>query len=229
MKTMVALAAILSACAPAALAQEPQTGSMRLLTNTSAPPTTPAAPPAETPAAPPVAEPVAASAAPAPTAVAATGWKGTPTYSPMAAVELIGRVCRPATTGDGGDVIGMAADLGLGAPVQAREEIAYALPPGAVTWKVPSLDGELYLFGYGETPLKCGAVVARPMPEAGFNKVLDLLKGADQGFVADSAQTLPGNVSWARMRSPKHEFVDVMEYPASGDRPGVLRADYLPE
>ena len=199
---------------------------MRLLTNTAAP--VPTATPAAVPGEAPIAEPAsAAGVTPAP--VVATGWTGPLNYSPLAVVDLIGRVCRPATAGDGGDVIGMAQDLGIGGPTPARDEIAYALPPGAVTWKVPSLDGELYLFGYGETPFKCGAVVARPMPEAGFNKVLDILKGADQGFVADSAQTLPGNVSWARMRSPKHEFVDVMEYPASGDRPGVLRADYLPE
>jgi len=215
MKTALALSVILCAFAPAAFAQEQPVGSLRLLTQTAEP--APATPPAETPV---------AMRTPA---RAASGWTGPLNYSPAGVVDLIGRLCRPAIAGDGGDIIARAQEFGLGDPVPAREDITRALPPGAVTWAVPSLDGELYLFGYGENPLRCGAVVARPMPEAGFNKVLDLLQGPEQGFVSEPAQVLAGNVHWARLRSAKHEFVDVMEYPATDDRPGVLRADFLPE
>jgi len=131
--------------------------------------------------------------------------------------------------GDGGDIIEHARELGLGSPAEAPHEMSRALPPGTVIWKVPSLDGELYLSGYGEAPLRCGAVVVRPMPEAGFNKLIELLQGVEQGFVQESAQVLPGDARWLRLRSPRHEFVDVMEYPPSGDYPGVLRAEFLPE
>ena len=147
----------------------------------------------------------------------------------MGLVDLISRVCRPAAAGEGGDIIEHARELGLGGPAEAPAEMSRALPPGTVIWKVPSLDGELYLSGYGETPLRCGAVVARPMPEAGSNKVIELLQGAEQGFVQESSKVLPGDVHRVRLRSPRHEFVDVMEYPPSGDYPGVLRAEFLPE
>lgn len=125
-------------------------------------------------------------------------------------------------------MVARAEESGLGAPVQVSDNMARALPPGSVTWKVPSLDGELYLFGYGEMPLRCGAVVVRPAPELGFSKVVDLLKGAGQDFVFETSQVLAGDMMWARLRSPKNEFVDLMEYPPSGEQPGVLRADFLP-
>lgn len=238
MKTILTLAMILSVGAPAAFAQEPQVGSLRLLSTTSAPP--PAAKPPTAPVETPVAAPVvavpavepAAAIAPAPVAspaIIATGWTGPVNYSPAGVVDLISRVCRPATTGDGGDVIARAEELGIGGPVEAPADISRALPPGTVTWKVPSLDGELYLFGYGEHPLKCGAVVARPMPEVGFGKVIDAMQEPGQGFVIDSGPVLTGDVRWVRLRSPQREFIDLMEYPYSGDRPGVLRADFLPE
>jgi hypothetical protein len=149
-------------------------------------------------------------------------------FAPVAVVDLLARVCRTAASGDGGELQAQAIDLGLGSPQPAPELLARALPPGAVTWQVPTTEGVLYLFGYGEAPLKCGAAVVRPMPEEGFNRVFALLQAPEQGYVSDSSQTLPGDIRWARLRSPKNEFVDVMEYPPNGDAPGVLRADFLP-
>lgn len=208
---------------------------MRLLgTTAAAPPTAPA--PAEAPAA-PVAAPAAAeapapeavpAAAVAPAPIVATGWTGPVNFAPVAIVDLVTRVCRQSVSGDGGDLQNRAVQLGLGGPQPPPEGMKRALPAGAVTWRVPSTDGELYLVGYGEAPLNCAVAVLRPMPEEGFNRVATLLQAPDKGFASESGQTLPGNVRWSRLRSTKGEFVDVMEYPANGDTPGVLRADFLP-
>lgn len=148
-------------------------------------------------------------------------------FAPVAIADLIGRVCRPSITGDGGDLVRQAAGLGLGEYQPAAENVARALPGGAVTWRVPTVEGELYLMGYGEEPMNCGAAVVRPMHEAAFNKVAEMLQAPAMGFVIDSTQTLAGDVHWARLKSPKGEFVDLMEYPPNGDAPGVLRADFL--
>jgi len=218
---------VLAAClgAPLAAAQDGQSpaaaGSLRLLSSRPAePPSQPAvAVPAETPT-------PEAAAAPAPVA---TGWTGPVVMSPAAVVDLMGRVCRPAVTGDGGDVYALAALLGLGGAQPPPTEMARALPNSAMVWRVPSADGELYLVTHGEAR-NCGAAVLRPMPEAGFDKAAELLQAPGQGFAPDSQQTLPGDVRWSRLRSPKGEFVDLMEYPpADEETPGVLRADYLPQ
>lgn len=141
---------------------------------------------------------------------------------------MITRVCRPSVAGDGGDLSAHAEALGLGGSQLAPEDLVRGLPGSAVTWQAPTVDGALYLMGYGEDAMNCGAAVLRPMHEAAFNKVVDLLKAPELGFVVESTQTLPGDVRWERLKSPKGEFVDLMEYPPTDDRPGILRADYLP-
>ncbi len=211
MKWSLVLTAIVWLAAPVAAGQEGQApsgvGSLRLL----------AAKPAETPAAPAVPPIVAA------------GWSGPVSMSPVAVVDLVSRVCRPAVTGDGGDVQALAVSLGLGDAKPPPAEMARALPNGAALWRVPSLDGELYLVMHGEAR-NCSAAVLRPMPEAGFDQASRLLQAPEQGFMPDSSQTLAGDVRWSRLRSPKGEFVDLMEYPPSGEEtPGVLRVDYLPQ
>lgn len=253
MKTVLVLAGILAVCAPTASAQETQQaqGSLRLLATTAAPTETPAPPAAPAAAAPParLETPIAAPPPPAPaepatlaaavtpgapappkppSAPAAIGWTGAANFSPVAIVDLISSVCAPAVAGDGGDLEAHALAMGLGAPQPAPDDLARALPPGAVTWKVPAVDGVLYLVGFGENHMNCGAAVVRPMPEEGFRKVMELLKAPGRGFVQESTQLLKGDVNWVRTKSPKGHFVDVMEYPVSGDLPGVLRADFLP-
>jgi hypothetical protein len=241
-KSILSLATILFVFSPAAFAQEPTSsvGSLRLLgpAAPAAPPATPAA--SDTPAAPPATPAPTAIAAVAPvdtpisapvipaTQPAATGWKGAVNFAPVAIADLISHVCRPSDSADGGDIGAHALKLGLGAPQPAAENLVRALPDGAVTWHVPTIDGVLVLMGYGEEPMKCGAAIVRPMHEVAFNKVLEMLQEPDMGFVPDSSQTLEGNVRWARLKSAKGEFVDLMEYPPLGDDPGVLRADFLP-
>lgn len=234
MNRLLALAAVICLGAPVAVAQEGQqpsaVGSLRLLgAKPAEAPVSPAvSAPAETPAPAPDVAPELAPTAAAPAPVA-TGWTGPESMSPDAVVDLVSRVCRPAVTGDGGDVHGLAASMGLGAAQPPPTEMARALPNSAMVWRVPSSDGELYLVTHGEAR-NCGAAVLRPMPEAGFDMVAELLQAQGQGFTPDSNQTLPGGVRWSRLRSPKGEFVDVMEYPPVGDEtPGVLRADYLPQ
>lgn len=242
MKRILALAAAAFLCAPVAAAQGGQqpapAGSLRLLPAkpSEAPPqpaaaaapeaSAPAPEAAPEPSPPPAPASVQAAAIAAPVA---TGWTGPVTMSPDAVVDLVSRVCRPAVTGDGGDVQALAVSLGLGGALPPPAEMARALPNSAMVWRVPSTDGELYLVTHGEAR-NCGAAVLRPMPEAGFDKVSSLLQTPGHGFTPDASQILPGDVRWSRLRSPKGEFVDVMEYPPSGEEtPGVLRADYLPQ
>lgn len=220
MKLILALAAFAAFGAQAAHAQEgqqPATGSLRLLTSG-----TPAAPVEAPPAA--VGAPVAAPA-PAP---AAPAYMGPVDFSPVAVADLIVKVCRASVNGDGGDLSARAMQLGLGPASPAQEELSRALPPGAVTWRVPAVDGVVYLFGYGEEPLNCGAAILRPLSEDGFKKVTSLLQDPQIGFTSDSTQMLQGEVRWERLKSAKGEFIDVMEYPPSSERPGILRADFLP-
>lgn len=245
-KTVLALLALWAMAAPIAQAQESsaQAGVTRLVApraaETEPQPAAPGHEASVTPvaAAPSLETPIAATIIPRAPAtppaalaeppVAATGWTGPVNFSPIAIADLIGRVCRPALSGDGGDLQAHAAALGLGDPAPAPDGLARALPPGAVTWRAPSVDGVLYLFGYGETPLNCGAAVVRPLAEDGFNKVFDLLQAPDMGFAPESTQILQGDIRWARMKSAAGAYVDLMEYPMQGDAPGVLRAEFLP-
>lgn len=243
MKLIPGLAALAVMSAHTAYAQEGQqaaTGSMRLLTPgvaasapaapaeaplpVAAPPQVAAPQPAVVAAPEPPPQPTAA-AAPAP---AASGWTGPVNFSPIAVAELIIKVCRASAIGDGGDLSAHVAQLGLGAPDHLHEELSRALPPGAMTWRVPTVDGTVFLFGYGEAPLNCGAAILRPLAEDGFNKVAALLKDPQIGFASDSTQILQGEIRWERLKSAKGEFIDLMEYPAGNDRPGILRADFLP-
>ncbi len=235
MKLILALAALAAFGAQATHAQEgqqPATGSLRLLT--SGTPLAPAAPVEAPPAA--VAAPVAAPAPAAPQssasaaapATAAPAYTGRVDFSPVAVADLIVKVCRASVNGDGGDLSARAMQLGLGPASPAQEELSRALPPGAVTWRVPAVDGVVYLFGYGEEPLNCGAAILRPLAEDGFNKVTSLLQDPQIGFTSDSTQMLQGEVRWERLKSAKGEFIDVMEYAPSSERPGILRADFLP-
>jgi len=236
----VAVAVAVAAAAAAAVGvraahaqdgQQPATGSLRLLASgtpatppaapVEAPPATPAAAPIATPA--PTPPPPAASAAPAP------AWSGPVNFSPVAVADLIVKVCRAAVHGDGGDLSMRAIQLGLGPAGAPPEELPHALPPGAVTWRVPAVDGVVYLFGYGEEPLNCGAAILRPLAEDGFKKVTALLQDPQIGFASDSTQMLQGEARWERLKSAKGEFIDAMEYPASNKRPGILRADFLPD
>jgi len=222
--------------------QQQALGSLRLLAPPApvapaapvdAPAPIPVAAPATSPPAPaPVAQveppqPVAAPAA-APAPATATGWTGPVSFSPVAVADLVINVCRASVSGDGAGLTVRAVQLGLGAPAQPAEDLSRVLPPGAVTWRVPTVDGVVYLFGHGEEPMNCGAAIVRPLAEDGFNKVAGLLGGSQTGFTSDSTQILQGQVRWERLKSAKGEFIDLMEYPAGAESPGVLRADYLP-
>lgn len=202
--------------------QQQALGSQSLL----APPASMAtAAPVEAPAPIPVAAPAATPPAPA----AASGWTGLVSFSPVAVADLVINVCQASVSGDGAGLTARAVQLGLGAPAQPAEDLSRVLPPSAVTWRVPTIDGVVYLFGHGEEPMNCGAAIVRPLAEDGFNKVAGLLMGSQTGFTSDSTQILQGEVRWERLKSAKGEFIDLMEYPAGAESPGLLRADYLPQ
>lgn len=238
---MLAVAALALAYAPGAFAQEtqPAVDNLQLLTNATpatleapalAQATPVAMPSLEAPVAAPVVErvaPVAPAAGVTPPRAAV--WTGPLNFAPVAVVDLLTRVCRASVSGDGGSLTTQAMKLGLGDGYAAPDDLARAVPNSAITWRTPSADGEVYLMGYGEDPMNCGAAVVRPMPEVAFDNVVELLKAPALGFVTDATQTLAGNVRWERLKSPRGEFIDLMEYGASGESPGVLRADYLEE
>ncbi len=223
MKSIVTVATILVVCAPVAFAQEPQpaVGSMPLLT------TAEPAPALETLAAAPAA-PVAPAAAETP-AAAVTAWTGPVNFAPVAVTDLLTRVCRASVSGDGGSLTTQATKLGLGDGNEAPDDLARVLANSAITWRTPTVDGEVYLLGYGEDPMNCGTALVRPIPEVAFGKVVELLTAPALGFASEQTQTLAGNVRWERLKSPKGELIDLTEYPANGESPGVLRADYLEE
>jgi hypothetical protein len=237
MKLFFALAVAFASgvqAAHAQLGQQPATGSLRLLTSgtpATPPPTTVEGQPGTPATAPiiaPAPTPPPSPAAPAAPAPAAPAWSGPVSFSPVAVADLIAKVCRAAVHGDGGDLSVRAIQLGLGPASAPPEELSHALPPGAFTWRVPAVDGVVYLFGYGEEPLNCGATILRPLAEDGFKKVTALLQDPQIGFASDSTQVLQGEVRWERLKSVRGEYIDLMEYPPGVDRPGVLRADFLP-
>ncbi len=145
-------------------------------------------------------------------------------YSPVALVELVDSVCREAEKR--GSMQSLAKAQGLGEPQPAPADLSRALPDGARTWSAPSADGSLFLFGYGEEPLRCGAAVMRPLPEVAYTRALDLLQA--RGFAIESSQLLNGATKWSRLKSSGGQFIDLMEYPSENGMPAVLRADLLP-
>ncbi len=150
-------------------------------------------------------------------------------FAPVAVVDLLTRVCRASVSGDGGSLTTQATKLGLGGGDAAPDDLGRVLSNSAISWRTPSADGEVYLMGYGEDPMNCGAALVRPMHDVAFSRVAELLAAPPLGFVSEQTQTLAGNVRWERLKSPRGEFIDLMEYPANGESPGVLRADYLEE
>lgn len=179
-----------------------------------------AAPPAE-PAA--VAETPAAAAAPA----ARRMPEGPREFSPIAITQLVMTTCPSAARS--GDLVAVAAGRGLGEPQPPPADLLRTLPPDVRTWQAPVADGELHLFGYSEPPMTCGAAVLHAVPGAAFDKSVELLLAAGDGFTVDSSETSDNGRRWTRLKSPAGAFLDVMEYPASGARPPVLRIDYLPK
>jgi hypothetical protein len=145
-------------------------------------------------------------------------------FAPIAMAGLIEKMCRGAEK-DGGDLIVLAKAAGLGEAHDPPYDLKRALPESAQVWPAPSADGALFLFGYGERPLKCGAAVLRPMPVIGFDLALAELQ--KDGFAIDSKETLNGSMRWMRLKAGGGQFVDLVEYPPEGSSPGVLRADLL--
>jgi hypothetical protein len=166
--------------------------------------------------------------APASAQVAANGSSnasGQLQFAPMAMASLIEKLCRKAED-DGADLVALAKASGLGAPRDPPYDLRRALPESAQVWSAPSADGEVFLFGYGERPLSCGAAVLRPMPVVGFDRALAQFQA--NGFKVDAAETMSGSTRSTRLKAGNGQYVDLMEYPPAESSPGVLRADLLP-
>lgn len=147
-------------------------------------------------------------------------------FSPIVAATLIDTVCR-AAEGDGKGVPSFAETAGLAPHGLAPTYLAWALPEGAQTWAAEALDGEVYLYGYGETPLKCGVSIVRPIPGVTSQLVIEQLAKSAKSFAVDSTQDVGGGVIFTRLKSADGRFIDLMDYPRKGDAPGVLKVELL--
>lgn len=147
-------------------------------------------------------------------------------FSPLVTARLIDTVCR-AAEGDGKGVAAFAAAAGLAEGAPAPANLAWALPEGALSWKAESLDGEVYLYGYGEEPLKCGVSIVRPITGVTSTLVVEQFGKAEKPFAVDSTQDMGGGVIFTRLKSADGRFIDILDYPRNGDAPGVLKVELL--
>ncbi len=147
-------------------------------------------------------------------------------FTPDVAATLLQKVCKPATDKtDNIEKLVAAWDL---KPVETPQAIRWALPEGAKVWSADTVDSRLYVYAYGVGLSQCGAVIARPLPGA----IADRLQGAMSrdalGFQVDSDQEMAGGVRFVRMKSAASRYADMLEYPPSGNAPGLLKIELLP-
>jgi len=147
-------------------------------------------------------------------------------FSPVVAAKLIESVCR-ASEGDGKGVASFAASAGLAEAAPPPANLSWALPEGAQTWAADALDGEVYVYGYGEEPLKCGAAIVRPITGVTSLLVVDQFAALAKPFAVDSTQDMGGGVIFTRLKSADGRFIDILDYPRNGDAPGVLKVELL--
>jgi hypothetical protein len=147
-------------------------------------------------------------------------------FSPIVTAGLIDSICR-ASEGDGKGVGAFAEAAGLAALEAAPANLAWALPEGSRTWAAESLDGAVYVYGYGEEPLKCGVSIVRPITGVTAQLVVEQFAAAAKPFAVDSTQDMGAGVVFTRLKSADGRFIDILDYPRNGDAPGVLKVELL--
>jgi hypothetical protein len=144
-------------------------------------------------------------------------------FSSEAAAGVLARVC---ASGQG--VAGLAASFNLPS-VEVPQSIRWAVPADTRVWRVESTDSTVYLYAYGSGPEHCGALVARPLAgatAANFRTAMTQPSGG--GYVVETEQARDNGGQFVRFRSAQGRFVDLQEYGATEEAPGLLKIELLP-
>jgi len=147
-------------------------------------------------------------------------------FSPEVAANLLDRVCQPASERND-SISDIAEKAGLKA-VESPVSVRWALAEGARVWAADTVDSRLYVYAYGAGLKTCGAVIARPLPGVIAERVRVAMSADGRGYQLDSEQTLGAGVKFVRMKSATGRFLDLLEYPATADAPGLLKIELLP-
>ncbi|MBI1360368.1 MAG: hypothetical protein GC155_08820 [Alphaproteobacteria bacterium] len=147
-------------------------------------------------------------------------------FSPVVASQMLDSICKPAR-----DQLKSAEKLaragGL-APVPDPAALRWALPAGAQVWRVESIDSEVYVYAYGSRMTQCGVAILRPLRDAIAMKLGDEMTDASRGYAVESRQTLDAGVKFTRYKAAGFKYADLMEYPANGATPGLVKIELLP-
>ena len=147
-------------------------------------------------------------------------------FSPIVATALLDQICKPAR-----DELRAADKLANAGGLRAAEapaNLRWALPEGARVWKAQSLDSEVYLYAYGPKLTQCGVAVLRPLRDVIALKLREQLTDVAHGYAVENEQKMQAGVRFTRFKSAGFRYADLMEYPANGDTPGVLKIELLP-
>jgi hypothetical protein len=146
-------------------------------------------------------------------------------FSPVLAAALLDQVCKPARDAFT-SVETLARPAGLRA-VETPASIRWALPEGARVWKAQSLDSEVYVYAYGPKLTQCGVAIVRPLHEV-IARLREQMTNAAHGYAIDNEQKMQAGVRFTRFKAAGFRYADLMDYPANGDAPGVLKIELLP-
>ncbi len=147
-------------------------------------------------------------------------------FSPVVAAALLDSICKPARDQmKSADKLANAGGLSL---VPDATALRWALPSGADVWRVESIDSDVYLYAYGPRMTQCGVAIFRPLRDAIAMKLGEQLTDASHGYAVESQQTLDAGVKFTRYKAAGFRYADLMEYPANGATPGLVKIELLP-
>jgi hypothetical protein len=147
-------------------------------------------------------------------------------FSPIVAGGLLDQVCKPAR-----DELKSAEKLAQSGGLRAAEtpaNLRWALPDGARVWKAQSLDSEVYVYAYGPKLTQCGVAIVRPLRDVIALKLREQMTDAAHGYAVDNEQKMQAGVRFTRFKAEGFRYADLMDYPANGDAPGILKIELLP-
>jgi hypothetical protein len=147
-------------------------------------------------------------------------------FSPVVAAGLLDRICKPAR-----DELTSAEKLARSGGLRGAEtpaNLRWALPEGAKVWRAPSLDSEVYVYAYGPKLTRCGVAIVRPLRDVIALKLREQMTDAAHGYKVENEQKMQAGVRFTRFRAEGFRYADLMDYPANGDAPGLLKIELLP-
>jgi hypothetical protein len=147
-------------------------------------------------------------------------------FSPVVAAALLDRVCKPARD-DLKAADRLASSNGLRA-AETPANLRWALPEGAKVWKAQSLDSEVYVYAYGPRLTQCGVAIVRPLRDVISLKLREQMTDAAHGYTVENEQKMQAGVRFTRFKAEGFRYADLMDYPANGNVPGILKIELLP-